>query len=318
MLSKVRSLAIKAEASEGVAETLAAADATLKVFDARFQPVVEFDDRMPNRATLTVLRSVAKEAFGEFSFSFEMKGEDGTVDSVPAWGKVNQGAGWKQVVTGATNVIWTPSDLLHTASEVPSYSVEGFVDGISRKMRGARVTSWALSMDSAGRLMCTVTMRGVLVGKTDVDTAVLVPVFSTELPPIWGQGTADISGLNLKVRTWTAELALESGPRWDPTFEHGVQSIRLNNRAPITGTIDPEFTLVATKSWRSIMQNNTVQDMKLILGTAGGRRITIDQNFAQFKQVGDADRDGDLIGDINYMLTGEENGAADEMQITKD
>lgn len=86
MLQRLQQIGLKLEGTEGTAETPAAADADLLVYDVDFQPEIERNERTPSRRYLDPLPSVPGKQTGRVSFSVELKGS-GSVATAPSWGK---------------------------------------------------------------------------------------------------------------------------------------------------------------------------------------------------------------------------------------
>ena len=92
MLSEIRQLAGKIEAAEGGAETLAAADAKVWVYN----PSVDYDPEMFERnlamASFTQVAQIVGKRPGQMSFNLELKGS-GVAATAPEWAKYLQGCG---------------------------------------------------------------------------------------------------------------------------------------------------------------------------------------------------------------------------------
>lgn len=92
MLSEIRQLAGKIEGSEGVAETLAAADAKVWVYN----PSIDYDPEMFERnlamASFSQVPQIVGKRPGQLSFGLELKGS-GVAATAPEWAKYLQGCG---------------------------------------------------------------------------------------------------------------------------------------------------------------------------------------------------------------------------------
>lgn len=106
MLIRKRQLAAKIEAQEGVAETLAAADAGLLV---NFTPKANYDpgmyQRNPVRASLTKMGKLTGKRAAGLDFSIELKGS-GSLTEEPEWAKLIKACGFeindlKKITIGA-------------------------------------------------------------------------------------------------------------------------------------------------------------------------------------------------------------------------
>ncbi|MBI5872990.1 MAG: hypothetical protein HZB36_02470 [Candidatus Omnitrophica bacterium] len=93
MLSRRRQLAAKIESSEGVAETLAAADAKLLVYDSKVSFDPEMYRRNPVRSSMSSIAQLVGKRSGSLSFRLEMRGS-GTAITEPEWSKLLKASGF--------------------------------------------------------------------------------------------------------------------------------------------------------------------------------------------------------------------------------
>ena len=90
MLTRKRQLAAKIEAVEGTAETLAAADAKLLVYDPKVSFDVAMFERNPARPSFSNIGKTPGKRTGGISYRLELRGS-GTAATVPEWGKLQIG-----------------------------------------------------------------------------------------------------------------------------------------------------------------------------------------------------------------------------------
>lgn len=93
MLTRKRQLAAKIEAVEGTAETLAAADAKLLVYNPKVNFDVAMFDRNPARPTFSNIGKIPGKRPAGLSFRLELRGS-GAAATVPEWGKLLQACGF--------------------------------------------------------------------------------------------------------------------------------------------------------------------------------------------------------------------------------
>lgn len=84
LLNRKRVIAVEAESVEGTAETLVAADGTMLVYEASFEPAIEIYKRAPARSILSRLAGVPGKQTGVCRWKTELKGS-GAVTTHPAW-----------------------------------------------------------------------------------------------------------------------------------------------------------------------------------------------------------------------------------------
>ena len=93
MLTRKRQLAAKIEAAEGTAETLAAADAKLLVYEPKVSFDVAMFERNPARTSFSNVGKMTGKRTGALGYKLELKGSGATA-TVPEWGKLLQACGF--------------------------------------------------------------------------------------------------------------------------------------------------------------------------------------------------------------------------------
>jgi len=93
MLTRKRQLAAKIEAVEGTAETLAAADAKLLVYNPKVSFDVAMSERNPARPSFSNIGKIPGKRPAGLSFRIELRGS-GTAATAPEWGKLLQACGF--------------------------------------------------------------------------------------------------------------------------------------------------------------------------------------------------------------------------------
>lgn len=93
MLTRKRQLAAKIEAVEGTAETLAATDARLLVYDPKVSFDVAMFDRNPARTSFSNIAKTTGQRTAAIGYKLELKGS-GVAATVPEWGKLLQACGF--------------------------------------------------------------------------------------------------------------------------------------------------------------------------------------------------------------------------------
>lgn len=93
MLTRKRQLAAKIEAVEGAAESLAAADAKILVYNPKVSFDVAMFERNPARPSFSNIAKIPGKRPAGLSFRLELRGS-GVVATVPEWGKLLQACGF--------------------------------------------------------------------------------------------------------------------------------------------------------------------------------------------------------------------------------
>lgn len=98
-----RQLAAKIEATPGTAETLAASDADLEIYDVRYLSEPELHERRPANAYHGKLPSVPGKKAGGVTFRAPLKGS-GNVATAPSIGKLLRACGMREVAGGEIDI----------------------------------------------------------------------------------------------------------------------------------------------------------------------------------------------------------------------
>lgn len=93
MLTRKRQLAAKVEAVEGTAETLAAADAKILVYNPKVNFDIAMFERNPARPSFSNIAKIPGKRPGALSFRLELRGS-GVAVTVPEWAKLLQACGF--------------------------------------------------------------------------------------------------------------------------------------------------------------------------------------------------------------------------------
>jgi hypothetical protein len=103
LLKRKAQVALEEESVEGTAETLAAADATMLVYDPTFQVTPQRTERNPARSTLSQLAPVIGMLPATMSFRTELKGS-GAADTEPAWDRALRCCGLARAAVGKMTI----------------------------------------------------------------------------------------------------------------------------------------------------------------------------------------------------------------------
>jgi len=306
-------IALKAEAVEGVAEALTAAEATLLVWETSGKPATAIVPRNPTANTLSARLGKRGKNWFDLSFKFEVKGEDSTADSVPSWSLILEAAGLKKTVNTGVSVTWEPRDDL---AGCPSLTAALYIDGLVRKIRGARVTALAITGEVGDRIVCTCTLRGVLVTPGDVAATLLAPTYPSATPEVMGGWTCTLDAVVFTGTKFEITLNPKTAERTEPTMGYGLRSIAETNRE-LKMTLDPELELPSGKAYLNELIAETTVDFKAEVGTGvTGHVVTIDCNRIQWEGVDDGNRDDMATAPLTARILGPEVGGV-EMTITK-
>jgi len=316
-LAKLRTLGVKVESTEGTYDAPGAADAIMLIEEPNWNPIIEKADRPAVRNTLTPLQKVRTLGKVEITFSFEMKGEDTTADSIPSWAKIFTAAGFLVTQNVGTSVAITPSDALSSFATIPSYSLLAQLDGYALPVRGARVASMALNCVVGDRWVCTVTMNGILEGD-DWDTSSLFdPSFSTQLPEVWhDDGVFTLDATPIKVARMAIDMGIEGDWRPDPNQQYGLCSWAVGGRA-ITGQLDPEFDPATLDYLEKLVTDTRLALVAKQRVGVTGKSLDIAMPYIEVDDHPEAQRGPIQVVDYTFAASGLATGEADEFTLTK-
>lgn len=318
MLRRKRVLAAKAEVTPGTAESLTGSEAAFNVFDPTpIQPAIEFEQR-EGQSSFAPLFASRGAGMGNMSFSMEIHGGS----TVPAWASVFLTA--CGFVDNGSGVL-TPKTLepagTGTASRPRTLTLGSYVDGTLKILCGAMGN--AVFRLAAGRkAMVDFSFTGKIVhDNSDVfvaDTSLLTPTYPTTKPlkavdtallfggaysPRWGNLTIDLGNEVYMVQN--ANAADRSG------YAHACIGGRR-----ITGTIDPEGVLVATKDWHNEWLTMTEQALAFELTDDANQKVDFDAPAFQIIDTQEGERDGLVIETISFQLNRSASAGEDELAIT--
>lgn len=303
LLSRVRVLAAKIETTPGTIETLAAADAVFNVFNPVIQPTIAFQQRQ-GQGAFSSLPGVPGARGGTVTFATEIMGTGG--GAIPAWASTFLPAcGWV-----AAAQVYSPSSAAPGAS-VKTLSIGVYEQGVRKTLRGA-VGDFEIVL-AAGQIgVVNWTFTGIWDDPTDV--AILAPTYPTIAPFRYAAATSTIAAFAFK----HAQLMIKAGNevmlREDAGNVSGYISGLITNRM-VTGTIDPEASLVATKDPYTEWTARDEGALSVILA-GGGDTITLAAPKLQFTNLQEGERSGNQTDQIDFQCNRSAAAGNDEFTIT--
>jgi len=276
-------VAAKIESVEGTAETLVAADAFL-VFTPKADPDVDRYKRDPVRENLGQLESLPGARSAKLSFTVELAGS-GTAGTAPAWGKLMKACGCSETVVPSTSVTYAPA-----SSSIPSMTLAMYMDGVIKKIWGARGT-FQLVLEKGKPGLINFTFTGADFSVTD--GALLSGVsYTTVKPPVFLGVSFTYDSYAARI----AKLSLDAGNNLtladDITKSSGHFSALITERDPRI-SFDPEMVTVATKDFFGQLRGDAGKALSLSgLGSVAGNRVALSAPKCQIEEVKIAERSG--------------------------
>ncbi len=303
LIEKKTQLAAKAESVEGSAETLAAADVVL-VENVKFNPNTPPNKRNPVSASLSGFASVSGARSATMEFDIEVKGS-GTAGTAPALGKFLKCSGFAETVVALTSVTYLPA-----SSGISSMTLAAYMDGVIKKIWGARGT-WSLKLETGKPSYLHFVFTGA--DFSVADGALLTNVTYESTKPVAFQNAA------FTIDSYAALIgALEFTGNNAVALRKDGNAVSGHKSAIITGremamTFDPEMVTVATYDFYGKMRSGSEGALTAALAGAAGNIITLTAPKVQYTGIKSEAREGYRSLGIDCQLN--RNSGDDEISI---
>ena len=310
LLARRRVLAAKIESVLGDAETLAAADAAMNVFDAKMTPDIPYDAR-EGQGGFSPLTGVPGAAGGSCTFSVELHGTASPSDPDPLWAKT---------LLPACGLVNTTGHVYRPVSRAPAVAgllprtvtLGLYEDGLCKVLRGCMGN--AVFRFAAGKIVrVEFSFKGIWV--TAVDTAILAPTYPTVIPPRFTSAGLTLGDWTPVLSEMTLDLGNEVVLREDVNDSAGYTYAIVTGRA-VKGTMNPEATLVSANDLAGLWLSQTEQALAFQVGTGSGETISFAAPKVQFAGAAEGDRGKTAIEDIEFRLNRSASAGDDELAIT--
>lgn len=302
MLRKRSVLAAKIETTVGTAISLSASDATMPVFNAIIQPDIAFIPR-EGQGNFSSLTGTHEALMGTATFSVELTGGA----SIPAWATTFLPA----CGMVASSLVMSPQTNPPGSGGVKTLTIAHYIDGVKRMIHGAMGNA-VFRFEAGKRVMVDFTFKGVWNNPTDV--AILAPTWTTVAPLRAVAGAVAIGAASPKAANITIDLGNDVQLRQDISSTGGVLAALIADRK-MKGTIDPESALVATRDNHGDWLARTEAALAISLGAASNG-VAFAAPKLQFTNIQDAERGGQYIDNIDFVLNRSAALGDDELTIT--
>ncbi|MGD9850106.1 MAG: hypothetical protein AB7T38_02445 [Nitrospirales bacterium] len=297
------------EATPGTAETLVVGDGGLVITDI----TPSWDPALLKRNAITQdfgqLASVSGSFAGGISFETELKGSGAA--GVPSLiddllRMVGFGAG---VVVADTSVTY---DLVSTGIKTGTLAFDlqesDGSDGPRFMIYGA-VGNLVISGNVNEFMRLRFEMRGILAPAADVSP--LSPTFETVIPPVLRSGTFTIGGTALKGRGFEINLGNQIALNPDINASRGFAYAEITDREP-TGTLQMEYTKVATHNFQGLLEANTEAAMVIKTPVAAGNTVQLSASKLQYTGLSINNVAGKPVASVPIQLN---KGGTNELEI---
>ena len=303
LLRRKRVLAAKIETTVGEALATAAGDAAFNVFEAGAQPNIDYAER-EGQSAFSPLPGALGAYGGTITFQVELTGGAAT----PAWAETFLPAcGWKETASVFAPLSEAPG------TNVKTLTIRMYEDGVVKGIRGAMGTA-VLRFVAGERVMIEFTFTGLWIAPSDV--AILAPTYPTTAPIRFvssGLLIGGTGGWSPPLQELTIDLGNEVILREDSTDSTGYASALITGRR-ITGTMNPEASLIATEDVYGKWLLRTEQALAIDLGSTNNS-ADISAPKLQFTNLQEGDRNANQIDDIEFQLNRSASAGDDELEI---
>ena len=303
LLTRVRVLAAKVEATSGTAETLTNAEGVFNVINPVIQPNIGFTAR-EGQGGFGKITGVTGPRGGTCTFRIHLYGDG--AGGVPAWASTFLPAcGW----VNSTGTFTPRSEAPGT--NVKTITIGVYENGKLKRLRGASGT-FTIACESGQPIALDFTFTGVYM--TESDATIPAPTYPTRVPIRFSGTTFTIAAA---AAPCFASINFDAGNnvilRECPSAadDSGYFNAIITDRTP-TGTINPETVLIGTNNVYGKWVGHTPEALSLAVNDAEDT-ITITAAAIQRTNVQEGDRNGIQIDDVTFQCN--KSSGNDELAI---
>ncbi len=261
-------------------------------------------ERMPVRASLGKVKSIFAGTLAQLTFDVELKGS-GAAGTAPELGVLLKGCGFSETVVASTSVTYK-----HASSGHSSLTLYYFEDGLRYIITGARgAVTLGMQTGQTGKLSFTFT--GHVSGPTDV--VLPTATYNAQVPAPVIAGAFSMDSFSAVVSKIDCDWGIEIGKPDNLSASDGYGQITITGRA-VTGTVDPEATLVAAYDWVTKWKSSASYALASgPIGSVAGNRYAVTMPAVVYNEVGSGDREGILTREIKFQAV--ESAGDDEVSL---
>lgn len=298
-LTRLLVLALAPQSVVGTAATLTGADC---IPVGQFQPTsLEADVVETQRLSglygksAVDLMAAPRTVFPGIPFDFA---GSGTVGTAPIIGRFLRAAGFAEVVTPSTSVVYT---LANVGSPV-RWTASCGIDGFNRLAFDALVTELTITAEVGSTVRGECSITGTYTEPTE--TANLTPTTTLKRPVVFD--SAGVLPGTVSIHDWTgaclSNFSLTIGNESPvKAYANCQQQILHTNRA-VTGSVAFRRSALASFNSTRKVRNSEVGSIVLPFNNGAGNTTTITLPKVQFTSIGDQDDDGMLVQEMNFQL----------------
>jgi hypothetical protein len=307
MLTRKTVVLAKIEASYGVDPVPSPSAGAIPVRDLQIRPAGEAVERNVLRGTLSPVHFLRGIKSVEVSFKTEMRGT-GTRGALPArgWeGVLFRACAMSETVNAGADIVYAP-----VSADFGSCTLYVYRDRLFHKVTGCR-GSFRISVEVGRPALAEWKFKGLY--QSPVDAAPSSPVFGDVLPPVASGAAVTIGGFGPVAEKIEVDINNLIAERKSLIAQGGIAGFEITGRKP-QGSFDPEAVAVSSHPFWSNWESAAPLALSLEVGTSDGNRFRIEAPALQYREIGDADRDGRTVYQVPFSLA--MVGGDDEISIT--
>jgi hypothetical protein len=259
----------------------------------------DLEEREMQRASISQVSPKVGQRWVELSFAVEVKGS-GTRGTAGQIGKLLQAAGWSEVATAGSSVVYSPASTGHKSLTFYIYDIQ-VETGNSRlhKITGAKASKASLKAEAGKVALLELTFQGIDNAPTDVATPAAATLESTT-PPIVESATLLLNAVaTLIAQAVNLDLGITLGKREDLNSAGGIKGFDITARK-VSGSVNPEAVLVATYDFHADWIAATQRALSVVIGSVAGNKVTITAPKLTLDGINEAEREGIRIDELPF------------------
>ena len=207
----------------------------------------------------------------------------------------------------ATTNYQVPANVLYkpASTAIPSGTFNLFLDGLKYVVAGARGT-FTMSAPAGKAARLSFSFTGMFGSKADA--GVPAATYDATRPPIFKNGVLKVN----RLAAAAASLGFDNGNRLvypdNPNAIEGFDPTLITGRS-MTGSIDPQATLVATRDILADLRSGAQRIVHARFGSVAGNRVGLTVPAALFTGNDPGDREGLLTEETAFACIGQDAGA---------
>ena len=305
MIKKREVFLVKIEGTYNVDPTpVAATDAVMVEEPGLANEGLRMSERPRVSDSLAPIQSIYGDRLMTVTFTAELKGS-GTAGTPPEIDALLRSCGYAVTNVPATSDTYKPASSGHESCTIYAYQ-----DGKRTILTGCRGT-FTLKAEAGMPSRLQFTMTGHV--SVPTDTALVTPTYDSTVPVAFKSAGFSIDGYSAIIAALNLDAGNQMATPPDCNASDGFGEIQIVSRA-ITGSFDPEDTLVATEDWWGNFVAGTNMALTTgVIGSTAGNRYQISCPAVYYSNLSQGDRDG--IRTLEAPFAAVESSGNDELSL---